>query len=179
MTAAPLTIEYETTDEDTVVFQLHHCLTTPASRRTLQAWRLMSTYVGAAAAFTLGVSASQRLLVGLVALLAVGAVIWAAWPGIWRRWARKAILRVVGGGTERHRMTIEPAGLREQTEKNDSLNMWSGVQRINDTDTHVFVYVGPALAFIIPKRGQAREVEEFVCEIRRRVEVPSTEKGAH
>ncbi|WP_159794813.1 YcxB family protein [Puerhibacterium puerhi] len=50
------------------------------------------------------------------------------------------------------RLTIDDAGLREELAGTTSSAGWDRVDRIEETDAHAFVFVGPLAASILPKR---------------------------
>lgn len=52
-----------------------------------------------------------------------------------------------------HTYTIEDAGLREQTEANDSLNYWSSIRRIEKTKAAIYVHINPWLFYLLPRRA--------------------------
>ncbi len=43
---------------------------------------------------------------------------------------------------------------------------WQGIDRIEATATHVFIFIGPLQAYVIPQRIGARAVHDFVSTVR-------------
>lgn len=50
-----------------------------------------------------------------------------------------------------HEIEIDPQGLTERTDVNDSKYTWHGVETIAETDDYLFIYITTMTAHIIPK----------------------------
>ena len=167
------TLEYDIGADDYAAFNLRIAQQSPAARRRMLAFRLVS--IAAILVLMTAVTKGFRhdAVAGLVMAVGWSVVGWFLVPWSWHRRVRKAARAyfaesAAGRESGHHRLTIEEAGLREQTDTAEALVAWAGIVRIDDAEEHVFVYVGPMAAFIIPKRGRWQEGEEFLQEIRRR-----------
>lgn len=54
-----------------------------------------------------------------------------------------------------HTVTIDPEGLAEVTPVNESRHYWRGVHRVDSTSEHIFIYIQPSMAHVIPRRAFA------------------------
>lgn len=52
-----------------------------------------------------------------------------------------------------HTIAIGPEGVSERTAVGESRIAWSGIERIEDDDEYLFLYIGPLVAHVIPKRA--------------------------
>src|SRR5262249_36003484 len=58
-----------------------------------------------------------------------------------------------------HAITLTPEALQERTPVNDSKFAWRGLFRIDSTPEHIFIFVQPNAAHIIPRRAFATPAE--------------------
>jgi hypothetical protein len=52
-----------------------------------------------------------------------------------------------------HSIELTPTGVVEQTSLTRTETQWGGVQRLVVTRRHVFLYIGPSIAHVIPRRS--------------------------
>ena len=52
----------------------------------------------------------------------------------------------------RKEYTISEEGFREVTEASEMLTKWKGIQKVEETEKHIFIFIDKISAFIIPKR---------------------------
>ena len=85
------------------------------------------------------------------------------------RWVMKfTTLRVTKEGRNegilcKHRVVIDAESLFESTDVGEQRVKWRGVERVEEGEGHIFIYIGSSTAFIIPKWAFAtnRQSEEF------------------
>lgn len=73
---------------------------------------------------------------------------------IWNAFGRRTIAREIqprGTLAKEFKLTAAPDGLHLVAEKLNAHFQWSGVLRLNDTETHLFLYTDSAQAIIVPK----------------------------
>jgi len=90
-----------------------------------------------------GVAATAASIAGLLFFL----LIWNAFGR--RKVARDAPPR--GTLANAFRLTAAPDGLHLAAEKLSAHFQWSGILRLNDTETHLFLYTDTAQAIVVPK----------------------------
>ena len=131
---------------------------------------LIAAGVGAVAGVAFAVTGIglhfPSLLVG-----AVGGTLWIVI--IARIQMRRMIPAPDGSILGPRQVTLSDDGLREASERHETLFHWRGVRSIQITGQHVFVMVDNNAAMIIPRRAFASdgECEQFIGEIQRRVSV--------
>lgn len=76
----------------------------------------------------------------------------------WKDGARHGILG-------EHTITLTPEALRERTAVNDATAAWRGICRIDATASHLFIYLQPEMAHVIPRRAfpTPAAAEEFLA----------------
>ena len=57
-----------------------------------------------------------------------------------------------------HVLTVDEAGVTERTTLGSSHRTWAGIERVEETPTHLFIYIGRQSAFIVPKSWLAESV---------------------
>ena len=50
-----------------------------------------------------------------------------------------------------HELAVDEQGVRERTETGEQMTLWAGVDRIETTPEHAFIFVGPAMAHVVPR----------------------------
>ncbi len=55
---------------------------------------------------------------------------------------------------------IRPEGLFVKDEYGDGIRYWKLFKKLQETETHLFLFIGPHQAYILPKRAFASETEQ-------------------
>jgi hypothetical protein len=169
-------IEYQLGEEDLLAFSEYHLAHSPSNREV----RRRKTY---GYAVLLAVFCLILLLFGgralAIAFLVLGPPWIAYWPWRVKQVQRRQLLA-------RYREAKNPAldvpvvlgvdgdVLTCVTSASQSRMSCAAVQRVADTLDHVFVYLGPEQALIVPRRRVSRgDVDIFVQELRNRTGAPS------
>lgn len=81
---------------------------------------------------------------GLIAvlLLLFGVLLW---------WSPRLMAKQPGILIERE-LVVDEDGVRSRSTQLDVLHPWSSILELDEIDTHYFVFVGPSVAHIVPKR---------------------------
>lgn len=170
-------LEYELTSDDYLAYNIHTLAVSEAGRRQRLNYRLVLSVVapllsGLVIGFGLG-----DLVGGLVVAAFTGAILWFISPGMWNRAVRKSVARMATrdglGNPGQHRLVLDDDGLREETANGVSSQSWQGIERVDETPEHAFIYFGPLAAFVIPKRIGEAAVAEFLTQVRSRIEACS------
>ncbi len=162
-------LEFELTTEDFVAFSIYGTLNAPAVQKRSAQLRI----VASAAMFVgLGLAAGLQdgWLYGLVAGLIAAVVFWLIWPPLWAWTTKRNVVRLAkSGGLGRPgpcRIWVDQDGVHDATLDGTSTVSWRGIERVEETATHAFIFVGPIQAYIIPKRAGASAVADFLAAVR-------------
>jgi hypothetical protein len=166
-------LEYTLVTEDYVAFNAHVARTSGPMRAQVVRLRVAGSVV-VAVALVLVVGAFERDWIGGAVTGAIGAVVaWFVVPPLNRWLVDRTIRRFAAGDglgpVGPVRLTIDEAGLREEMAGTTSTATWDRVERVDETDEHAFVFVGPVAAVVLPKRDA--RVLRAVAEIRSRASV--------
>jgi hypothetical protein len=146
---------YKNTVSDILAFMLYHSL----HRRALQLMILAMVVVTSIstiqeipheAAFPVNVMTFiilETIVVG-IGLLAIGGISILC-----------LILNKDKAAITEHTVSIDENGLTEETVFNRSEFKWAGIQKLVRSDRHIFVYVSPNAAHVIPRRAFASPTE--------------------
>jgi hypothetical protein len=147
-------ITYTLTPEDVVAFNRHQFETSPSLQRSYRMGFLWG--VLAAAAFYLILGAWDNPWNALFpALFLIIYLIW--YPLTIRRNLSRVGQRMKTEGANRrvwgrHTLTLSETELTAESEFEYSRLRWAGVERVDLTETHIFIYDSTTSAHVIPKR---------------------------
>ncbi len=161
-----LPIQFRVEIDDLIAFNRYHLR---ASKTATLLYRLGYVY-GMIIAVVLALLAS-RWHVWARVVLALGFL--AVWiPGYWmfsRWWVGFTVRKFTGEGRNKgilgaHTIVLSAEGLTETSEVGETRTTWQGVERIAESDSHIFLYIGAYQAHTIPKRAfpSAHDAAEFV-----------------
>ena len=158
-------VEYQLALEDIENFGLHVNRTSKLSKRRLrvsQATGILSTIV-LAMIWPRWSSLERVLLVSVLSLFWIWGYPLYYWWAIKRNHRRIYSNRENSGVIGSHFLAIEPKGVSEKSAVGESTTNWIGVERIEQDEKYLFIYIGPLQAHIIPKRAFAsgQEADEF------------------
>ena len=152
-------LNYDQRVDDYVTFTLYHMMHSPSLRRGLMVAR-----VGFPALWLLLALVTPFPLwrIGWVVL----AVLWFALLPWLRRWeAARRIRRMYAEGKHADRvghvrLTIGSDGIHERTERSETHYKTDALERVVSDVDHVYLYVSPVSALVVPKSAFAGELEE-------------------
>lgn len=163
-------IVYDLTADDYVAFNVHTSLALPESQRQIAQGRIWGALLIAVVTLVMGLAVFDVGAVISVALAVVGAAVW--WvvsPWTLRRAVRRSVERIARtsglGVLGPASLEADEVGLREECAGVVNTAAWGAVARVEETETHGFVFVGPVAAVIVPKRAAgARDMLRLVRE---------------
>ena len=162
-------VKYHNTVDDLVAFNRYHYAHSPAVKRTK---------------FTSMILVSALLIVGALTIpsneelsrsvIVAGAVVLAALCSVILNHTfavsmDRQVRRLCKEGTNKsvicqHELEINDDGLVERTEVNETRHSWQGVERIAESDRHVFIYFSAMMAYIIPKESvTSGDPDQFIA----------------
>ena len=168
----PRQVEYVVTGEDFAAFNVHVLRTDPEQRRQVARHRVGGMVAAGVLALVLGWALLGDAVVAVVAAGVAAVGWWVTWPKAVARSVRKTALRLgrplISPAPARTRLWLDDEGLHEECNGVVTNAEWSGVQRVDETDDHGFVFVSPMSAVIVPKREDRAGVSAFLAEARAR-----------
>jgi len=167
-------IEFDLTPEDFFHFADHHISHSPTMRKI--DWFFMTVPTTAIFLGFVYVARSKPLHGVLIGLFSAGlylALGLLAGP----RAVRSLIRRTFRDGPRpaelgHHVFEMSPDGLADRSEHGEMRIRWSGIGRVREDASYVYLYTQPDAALVVPKRAFAHpdDAVGFVAEARRRVE---------
>jgi len=168
----PTRLAYSLSLDDLLAFHEYHSEHSAFIKRLSRKTLIVSVlaYLVAGGVFGLMFWSYVGLLAG-VPLAAYAAI---TGPRRFRKAHRKAALRIYQesshpGTIGVHRIEITESGIAETNSTGGQTTTWEGVERIESTPTHGFVYTGGDQAHVIPIASLFEgDFETFMAELRRR-----------
>jgi YcxB-like protein len=167
-----LEIEYDITPDDLYAFQwrgvFHSARGRRARRNVYLGWLLAVVLFAIVPAIDVDGFAFSRISLGFI-LVAVPIVFAFQW--CLERWLIGRAIRQLftderpdRGVLGRHRVVLSDDGVLESTAVNQSSHAWAGVDRVEESADHIFIYTSVAAAHVIPKRAfrDPEEAEAFL-----------------
>ena len=158
-----MNIEYQNTLDDILALNWYHHRASPAARRTLLLFQygLPIAIVVLVVLITLAAGWSLFTIVPAVVL----ALAWFALvPQMQKRNLQKQIVRLYAEGRDRgivtgHKVSMSSSSITDRTDRGETTTAWKDVDKVVATEKHVFIYVGPQSALIVPRGAFPGESE--------------------
>jgi len=148
-------VDFQITLEDVATLSVYHARTSKHTRRRM----LFSQSLGIFSAFVLVMVWHDWTSVERVLYFIVMCLLWLIGYPIYYRWAIKRNARRIYSQSEsksvlgEHTIAIAPDGVSERSAVGESRIAWSGVERLEEDGEYIFLYIGPLVAHVIPKRA--------------------------
>jgi YcxB-like protein len=170
-------LEYDIRPEDNVAFGVYFNMNSEQGKLQRRYGSVFTTLLGSTLGFAVVELILNDVRTALIAGLAGGLASLAMWPWMWRRQLNRTLLRTASSGglgsIGPHRLFVDGEGLHEETTGTKLTTAFPSIRRIEQTNDHVFVFVGEARAVIIPKRVGSSEVAAFLGEVERHRTAPA------
>ena len=151
-------LKYDVTRQDLIAFNEHFTLTSGVINfRRVAA--VQAVIMGISAFFLMMIAVNNVPSSGVVGAV-LGLVVYLAWPSVHRAQVKRSIQKIVAklhaenagdGLLGAHSLEFESDGLVERTAVNEMHQTWAGIPRVDITAMHVFIFVTPTTAFLIPR----------------------------
>lgn len=151
-------IEFDFTKEDYLEYNMHHISTSKTLRRMvlIQQYGLSLVYLivpFALARFTEIPFVYWMVVFGIVYLFWI-----LFYPRYFKSSARKRIDKMVDEGKNtsmfgKHVITLDEDGMLETTAKGESKISWDAVEKVEETDGYIYIYISSVNAYVIPVRA--------------------------
>ena len=165
-------LRYETELEDAVAFNVFDVRTTDSGRSMQRRGMLTAGTLGAIAGLPLPAYMHSTaylafpVAAGILAALLYRPFLISEIPKIVRRQHAAGGRGAVGW----HQLTLDQLALLEESETGSQTTKYSALHRLAETQDHVFLYISPTQAHIIPrKKVTLGDVQRFLSELRDRI----------
>ena len=150
-------LEYSLTSDDYLAFNLFVATALPPYADQARRVRVIgATVVPLAVGITLWVM-ERNLVASLLAAAAGAAVLWFTWPGFHSWSVTRRLKRIAStsglGRTGATTLSWDERGVTEAAKASRAEVGWERLERVEETPRHVFLFVGPQEALIVPKRA--------------------------
>jgi len=155
-----MTITYTNTRRDLLAFQFHHLRRSPMMWLPFALVGLMFFLMASEEAL------APRIVATVIFLLLVLPILLAFYAAVL---ALNLLLRKAGNSPP-ETVTLSDAGLQIKTATGFQEHQWAGIRKVCRTRWHLFIYLTPSIACIVPRRvfGSTGEWESFNEFCRRR-----------
>ncbi|OJV66511.1 MAG: hypothetical protein BGO41_03550 [Clostridiales bacterium 38-18] len=147
-------LNYEIKLEDYIAFNMNFIDTSKAMKRSLLVQRFLFPLI-----FLVLAKFLQPILeISLIPLMIIMSAIVVVWMAFYDKWYRKSIKRKISkliesgkvpGLIGKHELLVDATQISDKTK--ESFTYYNTVDKVNETKTHVFVYVSQVMAYIVPK----------------------------
>lgn len=150
-------ITFSLTIDDMVAFQRYVAHTSPLARRSFWTTLVMIPLLLVFVSLAFSSSGSGGSTMWLITL-SLSALWLVFFPILYRRGLdqnmRRTVEQVGGKGMlGLHTVEISEQDILEITEVSKSRRLWKGIERVVENDTHMFIFLKPVVAHVIPKRA--------------------------
>lgn len=161
-----MTINYELTKQDYIDFNMHHIATSPTMKRALFIQRFILPILFLVLPIFL-IQITDIPLWYWFSVLGTASVLWIVlYPKSVNRSVAKRISKMISEGSATgivgtHCLSLTEQGIVDKTEYSET--RYHVIERIEESEKHIFIYVSAVMAYIIPKRvfPTSDEADEF------------------
>ena len=176
----PLEVTYRLNADDLLAAQWHCLRTSPTMRRNYRLTSALVLLLTLLPLVLLGWFLGVEWWVTGV-MVATVLVLWVfQFPRSYRQGIERNVQKLLREGRNAllqctYRMRIDERGLSVSSELGESRLAWGAVERVDQTDAHIFIHLGSMAGHAVPKwafetDGRAREFFEAASEFQRRAE---------
>jgi len=170
-------IEYEMTFEDYKMFAEYHHQHSPTTRRLMQWWVIAIPII------MFGAVLITVPFVGFSPFLTVFAVLFSIFwifrfPRVFKKNLAKNIDKMLKEGENKavigkKILTIDDAGVKVVSEYGESRTTWEGIEKCAVSEECIYLYIGAANAYVVPKRifSSQEECEKTIEMIRGKINI--------
>lgn len=143
-------------------FNLHHAKHSPSVKKSFKLQRFLVPFLLLFIPFVLG-KGSDKLFISIYVLLAI---LWAIfYPKFFYGFMKKRIVQMISesDNTELfglHNLQLSVKGIHDHTINGDYSKTWNVVEKIEESNKNIFIYIGALEAIIIPKKEFTNETEK-------------------
>ncbi|WP_235674879.1 MULTISPECIES: YcxB family protein [Bacillus cereus group] len=157
-------IEYTLTEQDFIAFNLHYARHSKTVKRSL----VFQHYIVASIFFAVPLSVffigpPGQVYTGLPVIFLLAGVIWILfYPKYFYNHIKRNLEKMIREGSYsnllgKHNLQITDEGIIETNSGGETKRNWKGIEKIEENEAYIFIYVGSMSANIVPKTAFARE----------------------
>jgi hypothetical protein len=163
-------LEYTLSRADWIALADHYVASAPTYRRSIMMVRIVTPVATALALSAFSRDDLSNLTIALIVLV-TGVVTWFAIPRSIRASVRSFTLRQTRVCHEGpHVLELRPDGLYSSCARGESTLAWMTLDGVTETPTHMFVMLGEAYGFAVPRRGvTSGDLDTFAASLRARL----------
>jgi hypothetical protein len=162
-------IEYDITKDDFMSFNMHHLENSETTKKTLFKQRYIVPIIYLVMPFILIRVTFVPLIFWLIPSVAA-IILWITfYPRYFMSFTRRNIEKLLKEGNNQNlfgpvSVSLEDEGIREISNQGESKAKWSSIEKIEETKTHIYIYLSAISAAIIPLRAfsDINEKNEFL-----------------
>lgn len=165
-------ISYKLTEEDYLDFNLNHGNNSPSIKKSILIQRLMGPVIFFMASFLTAKRTGIPLWYWFI-LFGIVSIIWYAFYPKYINWevSRRTLKMLKEGNNknilEERTITLTAEGIKETSLNKEERVAWESIEKIEETQRNIYVYLSSISAFIIPIRAfkDIKSKNEFIEEI--------------
>jgi len=166
----PAALRYEVKFDDIVEFNKHHMRSSGIGR---DGTRMVVIILSFLMLFALIPKAGSPDFWSLLVVDVLTVILSICLYILFRNWFLKRTVRRIYGKRAHpgligsHKITVSDQGVVEESEVGEHRVNWNGITRIESSDMYTFIYIGPAMAHVIPKSAiEEGDYDVFVAQAR-------------
>lgn len=166
-------IKYKVDISDIVAFNQFHLDTSPLVRKQRIKMLIFAAFVYGSVALLMGSGKHSIYNMSVFVIVYACFLFWYLRFG--RKVSLKRIKQIYASGKNtgtfgEHELELLPNGIREVTSANEHITKFEGIERVEATETHVFVFFSSLSAYVIPKAKVTEgDLNTFVDALKQRV----------
>lgn len=166
-------IKYRVDISDIVAFNQFHLDTSPLVRKRRAMMLILVAIVYASIAFFMASSKHSVYNAVVFMIVYICFLVWYLRYG--RKVNVKRIMKIYAGGKNtgifgEHELELLPDGIREITSVNEHITKYEGIERVEATETHIFVFFSSLSAYVIPKAKVSQgDLDAFVVGLKQKL----------
>lgn len=167
-------IDYDLTREDYLAYSIHHMEHSKSIKRSLFIQRYLLSLIFFVFPFIMA-NATEVPLAFWLAAYTIIYILWVIYyPRYFVRSTKKRITKMINEGKNEnlfgaYSIALTEDGVEQTSKTGESSVTWGGIERIDETKDHIFIYLSSVSAYVIPIRAFDNEEQkkEFMRILRR------------
>jgi hypothetical protein len=153
-----LKVEFNLTKDDYIAFNMYYLENSATIKRTLFIHRYFVSLVFLVLPFLLAAVSDVPFMIWLV-LYGLAFILWIIfYPRYFMSITKKRIIKMIDEGKNSHMfgfrsITLTETGVEETKEHGESKTAWSSIEKVEELQDYLYIFVGSLNAYIVPDRA--------------------------